>query len=108
SCPEPREQAVLEEVTGWADRARDAETQARLWGWRGRLAYRHGRFDDAADWHARSAAGLAHSLDRVAARINTASAQLEAFRHEEASCTVRQAFAELGTLRHPFLEVRAE
>jgi tetratricopeptide (TPR) repeat protein len=108
SASEAQEEDTLRRAAAWADEREDAETRARVDGFRARLLYRIGQFDEAAALHARSAEGLLHPIDRAAAWTNVASALLEAFRHDEALDVGRRVLAETRNLRHPFLEARAE
>jgi len=102
------EEAILDELAGWAERSGDPLTRARYAGWLGRLRYRQARFDEAARLHAEAAEGEAWVTARIAARLNGASALMEAFRHEEASAWAEAAREQARACRHAFFEGRAE
>lgn len=101
-------EAALESLAAWASDSDDPLTRARYAGWLGRLRYRQARFDDAAQLHAEAAEGESWSTARVAARINAASALMEAFRLEEALSWAEAAREQAAACRHPFYEARAE
>lgn len=100
------ERGVLLEVT--APAPRDALTLSRESGWRGRLAYREGRYLEAASLHAEAARGEPWATIRIGARLNSASALLEAARYGEAASAAEEALRELGSIRQPYLTARAE
>jgi tetratricopeptide (TPR) repeat protein len=76
--------------------------------WLGRLRYRQGRFEEAAALHAQAAEGQAWITERTAARLDGASALMEAFQHEEALAQAREALVLARGCRHAFYEGRAE
>ncbi|WP_437670482.1 protein kinase domain-containing protein [Sorangium sp. So ce131] len=108
SGPLEVEEAVLASVAAWAEAADDPATRARLAVWTGRVRYRQGRFEEAAALHAEAAEGEPWLVDRIAARLNAASALLEAFRHEQASAQVAEALAMARRCRHPVFSASAE
>ncbi|AUX45386.1 uncharacterized protein SOCE26_068680 [Sorangium cellulosum] len=108
SGPLEAEEAVLASVAAWAEAADDPATRARLAVWTGRVRYRQGRFEEAAALHAEAAEGEPWLVDRIAARVNAASALLEAFRHAEASAQAVEALALARPCRHPFFSASAE
>jgi serine/threonine protein kinase/tetratricopeptide (TPR) repeat protein len=105
--PIETERAVLCEVTA-PSAPRDALTLTRENGWRGRLAYREGRYLEAARLHAEAARGEPWATIRIGARLNSASALLEAARYGEAASAAEEALRELGSVRQPYLTARAE
>ncbi len=86
----------------------DALTETRAFGWRGRLAYRTGDYLEAAALHAKAAENEPWATIRIGARINSASALIEAAHYEEAIVSAERALKELGELRQPYLTARAE
>lgn len=105
------ERAVLDDVAAPAapgSPARDPVTVLRENGWRGRLAYREGRYLEAARLHAEAARGEPWATVRIGARLNSASALLEAARYKESAAAATEALGELRALRQPYLEARAE
>ncbi|MCC6552268.1 MAG: serine/threonine protein kinase, partial [Polyangiaceae bacterium] len=107
-CSAEREEQTLARVAEWAARRSDAPARARLCGWRGRVCYRQGRYEEAAALHGLAADQEAWAVDRIAARLNAASALLEAFRHEEAASAASDARGLAARCRHAYLEARAE
>jgi hypothetical protein len=107
-CPLPTEEAVLAEVTAWAEQAGDPEASALVAGWTGRLRYRQGRFEEAAESHLGSARGQRWAAARVNEQLNAASALLEAFAFERASAVAEEARRIAAACRHPYFEARAE
>lgn len=107
-CSQEVEERVLGEVAAWAVRTGDAVTRARYATWLGRLRYRQGRFDEAARLHAEAADGEPWVTARIAARLNGASALMDAFRHQEAAASAEDALKQAKACRHPFFEARAE
>ncbi|MBK9261654.1 MAG: serine/threonine protein kinase [Polyangiaceae bacterium] len=106
-CSLEQEQSVLEEAERWA---RDAgeRAQTRFSGWLGRLRYREGRFDEAAELHAKAAVGEPWTTERVASHLNCASALIEAFRFDEAVVVADEARRLSAECRHAYCEARAE
>lgn len=120
------EEQVFAEIERWVEAAREgvpaagadaagaveASGEDVLEGWlsslRGRRLYRQGRFDEAAAAHQRAAALAPGTPEMVLQRVHAAAAWLEAFRHEEAKRAAGEALSELGSLRNPVLEARAE
>ncbi len=55
-CTPEVEARVLAEIEAWRDASpHGPNLEAALFDWKGRVAYRQHRFDEAADWHARAA-----------------------------------------------------
>jgi len=108
SGTEDDEARVLEGVESRIARFDDAHLSARVTGWRGRLAYRRGLFEEAARLHLEAAKTLDRPADVAAALLNAAAATLEVFRPEEVLGLVGRARTSLGSVRHPLLEARAE
>jgi eukaryotic-like serine/threonine-protein kinase len=107
SLSEEGEEAVVDDVARWVETSGDATAHARLLGWRGRLAYRVGRFDSAAELHLAAARDLEGPVERIIALTNAASALLEAFRPNEARNVVHKARSTLAK-RSPHVEARLE
>ena len=106
-CSFEREQSVLAEAEVWARHAGE-RAQARFSGWLGRLRYREGRFDEAAELHAKAAIGEPWTTERVATNLNCASALIEAFRFDEAVVVADEARRLSAECRHVYYEARAE
>ncbi|MCB9780555.1 MAG: protein kinase [Alphaproteobacteria bacterium] len=98
---------VLADVRDWSARTGDAEIAARLPGWEGILAYREGRFEDAARLHEESAAARTEPLGRTSALTNAAMAWLEACEFERALHTAERARQAAEEARAPMYEARA-
>jgi tetratricopeptide (TPR) repeat protein len=92
--------AVLDEVAAWAKERAEPEADAALAGWLGRLRYQQGRFDEAAELHAKAAAQEPWIIARIAALFHGASSLLEAFRHPEAAAVAREALDLAERCRH--------
>ena len=107
-CSLADEEALLGDLSIWALESGDPHTEARCAGWLGRLRYRQGRFVEAAELHTRAAEGEPWTAARIAARINAASALMEAFRYDEAARWAEEAREGARACRHPFYEGRAE
>ncbi len=107
-CSLPREEAVLAEIAAWAARSDDRENHASFAGWLGRLRYRQGRFDEAAELQVEAAAGTAWTTSRIGALLNGASARIEAFRSDDAAALLRQALDLSRACRHTLYEARSE
>ncbi|MEZ4302807.1 MAG: serine/threonine-protein kinase [Polyangiaceae bacterium] len=107
-CSIEREAAVIDEVERWARAASDTDAEASTADWIGRLRYRQGLFDEAAEHHARAVAGQAWMTERIGALLNRASALLEAFRFDEAALAAEQARVLAAQCRHAYCEARAE
>ncbi len=107
SLTEAGEAAVIDDVARWVEASVDATARARLLGWRGRLAYRVGKFDAAAELHLAAARELERPIERVGALTNAASALLEAFRPKEARSVVHRARTILAR-RSAHFEARLE
>lgn len=102
-----REAQVMSDVERWVRMSGDPEAQAALAGWHGRLRYREGRFDESARHHGRAAALERWMTARINARLNGASALLEAFRLDEATQWAEEGHALAERCRHPYFEARA-
>jgi tetratricopeptide (TPR) repeat protein len=102
------EASLIAEADRWARDHRDEEMLARLEGWRGRLAYRRGDYSSAAECHRRAAERIGSPIDALGARLNEASALVDAFQLERARDLAANCLSELADLRHPVLEARAE
>jgi tetratricopeptide (TPR) repeat protein len=102
------EEAMLHEVVAWAEKSNDPIAQARAASWLGRLRYRQGRFDEAAECHALAAQGEEWPVSKIWARLNESTALLEAFRWDEARRAAQEAFEWARDCRHSICEGRAE
>lgn len=91
----------------WALHSGWGTAKAILAGWLGTLRYNEGRFDEAAELHAKSAAAEPWLLDRIASALNSASALLEAFHHKAAAEAASAALSLAAGCRHAYLEGRA-
>ena len=102
------EERVVGEAAAWADRVGDPEARAAALAFQGRLRYRQGRFAEAGRLHEAAASLERLPTLRIAARLNAASALLEAFCHADAERLAELARAEAAACRSPFFEARAE
>jgi tetratricopeptide (TPR) repeat protein len=105
-CAVGRHEEVLAEIEAWA--ATRPEAEPHLAGWLGLLRYRQGRFDEAAELHARAAAGKRALGSRLSAMLNAGSALLEAGRYDEAGAHAEAARRLAAECRHGVFEARAE
>jgi hypothetical protein len=101
------EEKVLDELSHWAA-ARSEEDRACLAGWMGRLRYRQGRFIEAAKLHDEAARTEQWATRRIAARINAASALMEAFELEAAEKQAEEGRMAAAECRDGFFEGYAE
>lgn len=106
-CSLEDERAVLEDVNQWALDAGEW-AQASYSGWLGRLRYREGRFDEAADLQSKAAAGEIWMTERILAMSNAASALVEVFRFDDAVDIADEARHLAAQCRHPYFEARSE
>jgi tetratricopeptide (TPR) repeat protein len=107
-CSLEREEAIVAEIAAWAESTHDREAHASFAGWLGRLRYRQGRYDEAAELHRRAAELSAYRTTQIGALLNGASSLLEAFAHAEAQAILGRALALARSCRHTFYEARAE
>ena len=105
-CPIGRHEEVLAEIEAWAAGREDGA--AHVAGWLGLLRYRQGRFDEAAELHARGATGRQALDARLSAMLNAASALLEAGRYDDAGTHAEVARGLAAECRHAVFEARAE
>lgn len=96
------ERAVLSELQQWGD-ARP-EWAGRHKSWLGNLAYREGRYSDAARLHRESGALRAHGRSQIAALLNAAMALLESRELESAQTLALEVQAQSAAIRHPLYE----
>jgi hypothetical protein len=99
---------VLEDVEAWAERSGHPLASLALAEGRALQRYHEGRFAEAAALHARAAALEPWKTGRIAAILNSASALLEAFRHEEAAARAAEGRDLAAQCRNPYWEGRAE
>jgi hypothetical protein len=95
-------------IEPWAREHPSARVRAAFSGWLGWLRYHEGRFEEAAELHARAAAGAPGCAARIQCVLDAASALMEAFRFEEAEHRVLDALAAASHDRQALLEGRAE
>ncbi|MCK6506312.1 serine/threonine-protein kinase [Myxococcota bacterium] len=105
--PLAQERAAVEEAERRARGRPGRDVEARLAGWQGHLRYREGRFDEAASLHQRAAEDREDRHASLAARLNQASALVEAGRLDQARTVARTCLIEAETARDPLLEARA-
>lgn len=101
------EERLLDELEVWG-RERGGEAQLALRNWRGGLRYRQSRYDEAAELHDEVARLSRWATARLSARLNGASALLEASRLDEAAAWARLGRDAAAECRLPFFEARAE
>ena len=106
--PIVEQEALLEEVHKWMETTHDATARGAYAGWLARLRYRQGRFPEAADLHASSAAGSQWVTAKLAAQLRSASCQMEAFHAAEARSAALMTREEARQHRLPFIEAAAE
>jgi hypothetical protein len=106
--PAEQEEAVLVEVGAWAAVRDDEAVDASHADWLGRLRYRQGRFEEAAQLHAVAAEGGRWATARIDARLNGASALMEAFALDAAREAAEAGRALARRCRHAYFEGRAE
>ena len=99
---------VLEDVEAWAEQSRHPLALLTLTEGRARQRYHEGRFEEAAALHAKAAALEPWKPGRIAAILYSASALLEAFRHEEAATRAEEGRELAANCRNPYWEGRAE
>ncbi|MDI3289400.1 serine/threonine-protein kinase [Polyangium sp. 15x6] len=103
-----REEAVLEEARAWALASGDRAAQAAHAAWLGRLRYCQNRFEEAARLEEEAAEGTPFRSTEIAARLDAASAWMEAFQLERAAAGAAAAAELARRFRLPMLEARAE
>ena len=107
-APPEREAELLETCAAWC---RDHDTpanRASLAEWTGRLLYRQDRHVEAAEHFERAAADRVRVTPRLSARLNAASALLEAGDFRRATELALSARDLAAGCRHELFEVRAE
>lgn len=102
------EEAMMSEVVAWAESSYDRADRARVANWLGRLRYRQGRFDEAAECHATAFHGEEWPVAKLWTRIFEGTSLLEAFRFEDAKRAANEALALARHCRHAVCEGRAE
>ncbi|HRI64053.1 MAG TPA: serine/threonine-protein kinase [Polyangium sp.] len=102
------EEAMMDEVVAWAENSYDRADRARAANWLGRLRYRQGRFDEAAECHATAFVGEEWPAAKLWTRIFEGSSLLEAFRFEDAKRAANDALNLARHCRHAVGEARAE
>jgi tetratricopeptide (TPR) repeat protein len=103
-----REASVVDDIQRVWGRHPSALVQASLHEWRGRLAYRLGRYERAAELFADAAKRGPRASLRLSAMLNGASALLECGAFERAEEAGRAARDLARDCRHLLFEVRAE
>lgn len=99
---------VLGDVETWAEQSNEPLAELTLTEGRARQRYLEGRFDDAAALYARAATLETSTPARIDAMLRSASALLEAFRHEDAVRVAEEARSIAARFRNPYWEGRAE
>jgi serine/threonine protein kinase/tetratricopeptide (TPR) repeat protein len=99
---------VLIEVDDWVDQSDEPLAQLTLAEGRARQRYHEGKFEDAAALYVRAADLETSTPGRIDSMLRSASALLEAFRHDEAIRIADEAFAIAARFRNPYWEGRAE
>lgn len=108
AAPVERERAVVAEACTWARAVAAPATLARQLTWAGRLAYREGNWERAADLQERAARERALPFVlRLSARTNAASALMEAGRFDDAVRIAGETAAAAAACRHAYFELRA-
>jgi tetratricopeptide (TPR) repeat protein len=106
--PPAEQQALLDELATWTEASNDPITHGAYAGWLGRLRYRQGRYEEAAELNARAAAHEPWVTAKLAALLRSASCRMEAFQLDEAAAVAREAMESAERYRLPFHEARAE
>ncbi|MFO0756294.1 MAG: serine/threonine-protein kinase [Byssovorax sp.] len=105
---DPRaEEALLDEIAAELP-AGDAEAEALLDNFRGRLRYGQGRFLEAAELHRRAALKTARALLRTYSNATGAVACMDAFDFDEGRRLATISAADARELRHAFYETLSE
>ena len=107
-CPLARERQVVAEAADWARKSGDPRALGSMEGWLGRLCYREDRFEESAAHHESAAELEPWVTARVAARLNSASALMEAFQLREAHARAAAARDLAARHRNARYEARAE
>lgn len=102
------EEHVLNEIVTWAENSYDRADRARVANWVGRLRYRQGRFEEAAECHATAFHGEEWPVAKLWTRFFEGNSLLEAFRFEDAKRAANDALALAQHCRHAVGEARAE
>lgn len=102
------EEATMNEVAAWAENSYDRADRARAANWLGRLRYRQGRFDEAAECHATAFHGEEWPAAKLWTRIFEGACLLEAFRFDDAKRAANDALTLARHCRHAVGEARAE
>lgn len=103
-----REEELMEELQAWARDARSPDTDAAFFGWMGRLRYRQGRFEEAAELHGRAAALSTWATKRAWSLVSQANALMEAFSFDHAAEVAARAVGIASTTRHAYGRAFAE
>lgn len=102
------EEAMLEEIVAWAANSYDRVDRARAANWLGRLRYRQGRFEDAAECHATAFHGEEWPAAKMWTRIFEGLSLLDAFRFDDAKRAADDALKLAQHCRHAVGEARVE
>jgi len=102
------EEAMMNEVVKWAENSYDRADRARVANWLGRLRYRQGRFDEAAECHATAFHGEEWPVAKLWTRVFEGMSLLEAFRYDDAKRAANDALVLARHCRHAVGEGRAE
>ncbi|XXY45976.1 protein kinase [Sorangium sp. So ce269] len=101
------QESVLHEIASAMPTA-DADTDAMLINFWGRLRYRQGRFREAAELHRRAADKARNPLLRTYSSTTGALACMDAFALDEARKLAHRAADDARALRHAYYETLAE
>jgi hypothetical protein len=103
-----REEEVLAEVHRWAEAINEPAARAAHAAALGRLRYCQNRFEEAARLHDQAAEAHPWLLLRIGARLEGASALMEAFQLAEAAARAAEGLSLARRCRHALFEARAE
>ena len=99
---------MLEDVEAWRQRSGHPLAELTLIEGQARQRYHEGRFEDAANLYLRAATLETWTTARIDTMLRSASASMEAFRHDDATKTAEMARGLAKQSRHPYWEGRAE
>lgn len=102
------EERLLNEIVAWAESSYDRADRARVANWLGRLRYRQGRFEEAAECHVIAFQGEEWPVAKLWTRFFEGNSLLQAFRFEDAKRAAYQALELARHCRHAVGEARAE
>jgi hypothetical protein len=106
--PDPAQEEEILGALAAALPVGDADAQAMLDNYRGRLRYRQGRFLESAELHRRAAQRATNPLLRTYSNVSGAFASMDGFACEDARAQAMRARETARTLRHVYYETLAE